>query len=449
MDKREIVAKDLRHVWHPCSQMSDYEDFPPLLIERAEGPYLILADGKKIIDAVSSWWCKSLGHGHPRIRRAVTRQMERYEHIIAANACQDILAELSEKLSALCLGLDRAFYAGDGSVAVEVAMKMSLQYHAQTGRPERKVFVALKNGYHGETLLTLAAGDCELYSQPYRSVMPTIPKIGPIPFVSGPRDPAWGEISGAAWEPVKRQLEAMEGALSGIMFEPILQGAGNMMVYSPDFLRKLRDWATPRGIHLIADEIMTGFGRTGEWLACDHAGVKPDFVALSKGLTSGWAPFSAVMTSTEVYKAFWGDYFSGKAFLHSNTYSGYALGAAAALETIQIYQDEDIVGGVRNRAWDLRSRLEQVAAATGCLRNLRGVGFAVAADLVDPSTGEPFPKEKRVGYQCFQHALELGAWLRPLGDSIYFLPPLNTPDPVLDALADIATNAIKKTIEKA
>jgi len=438
-----LPERDLRVVWHPCSQMKDYEDFPPVEISRAEGPFLFDRNGRRIIDAISSWWCKSLGHSHPRIRAAVERQLDKFEHVIMANACFDVLVELSERLAETAPGLDKVFYADNGSTAVEIAMKMSVQFHLQTGHPERKRFAALENGYHGETALTLATGDCGLYGAPFAELAPAVPKIHGIPYVPSPDDPSWNAVSEDDWKKIESRLDVLSENLAAVVFEPVLQGAGGMKIYSPDLLRRLRRWADANGVHLVADEIMTGFGRTGKALACGHAGIVPDFVCLSKGLSAGWGPMSAVVTSSDIYDAFYDDYFSGKAFMHSNTYCGHAATAAAALEAMKIYDEERIFERVERDSRALRGKLAETAERTGALRNVRGVGFAAAADIVDPATGEPFPKERRTGLRMFKAAIEMGAWLRPLGDTIYFLPPLNTPDEVLDDLADIAEKAVR------
>jgi adenosylmethionine-8-amino-7-oxononanoate aminotransferase len=426
--------------------MKDYETFPPIQISEARGSYLITADGQQIIDAISSWWCKSLGHAHLRISEAVKKQMAKFEHIIMANTCNETLIELSERLAKLAPGLDKVFYVDNGSTAVEVAIKMSLQSNAQRGRAIRTKFASLKNGYHGETILTLAAGDCDLYSSPYAPLMPKIARIADIPYVSGEEDPNWQKMSEKNWEKIQKQLDTEAETLSGIIFEPILQGAGGMMVYSPDLLRRLSKWAKKHNVHLIADEIMTGFGRTGKALAIDHVRITPDFVCVSKGLTAGWGPMAAVMTSDDIYDAFYDDYTSGKAFMHSNTFCGHALAAAAALEAMKIYDDENTFANVAKKSRELRARMQMVADNTGALINLRGVGFAIAADIINPNTGKPFPAKLRTGYECYQTAVELGALLRPLGDTIYFLPPLNTPDQILDDMAEIAEKALVTTL---
>jgi adenosylmethionine-8-amino-7-oxononanoate aminotransferase len=426
--------------------MKDYDDFPPVEIVAAKGPYLVTVDGREIIDAISSWWCKSLGHAHPRVRLAVERQLDKFEHVIMANACFDVLVELSERLAALAPPLNKVFYVDNGSTAVEVAMKMSLQFHLQTGHSRKRRFAALENGYHGETSLTLATGDCGLYGAPFAELAPVIPKIKGIPYVQSPDAPTWDAMPDGDWRSLEAQLDALGDELAAVVFEPILQGAGGMKVYSQDFLVKLREWADARGVHLIADEIMTGFGRTGKALACQHAGIVPDFACLSKGLTAGWGAMAAVLTSTPIYEAFHGDYFSGKAFMHSNTYCGNATMAAAALETLKIYDDERVFERVERDSLGLRTRLERIAENTGALRGIRGIGFAAAADIVDPDTGNPFPKERRTGFETYKRAIQLGAWLRPLGDTIYFLPPLNTTNKVLDDLARIAEQALTDAV---
>ena len=439
-----LQQRDLKTIWHPCSQMRDYEDFPPIEIVAAKGPYLETGDGRNIIDAISSWWCKSLGHANTRIRAAVERQLDKFEHVIMANTCSETLVELSERLTAVIPPLDKVFYVDNGSTAVEVAMKMSLQYHAQTGSPGKKRFAALENGYHGETALTLAAGDCGLYGAPFAELAPEIPNLKGVPYTSSPESTDWNKMPDDDWKTVELQLDALADSLAAVVFEPVLQGAGGMKIYSPNFLRRLRSWADANNVHLIADEIMTGFGRTGKALACQHAGIAPDFACLSKGLTAGWGPMAVVLTSTGIYDAFYDDYFSGKAFMHSNTYCGNAIMAAAALEALKIYEDERVFERVERDSANLRKRLADIAAETGALRDVRGVGFVAAADIVDPANGRPFPKKRRTGFQFYRKAVELGALLRPLGDTVYLLPPLNTPDNVLDELADIAATALKK-----
>lgn len=443
-DDGKLIARDLAHVWHPCTQMKDHEWFPPVPIARAEGSYLYTTDGRRIIDGISSWWCKSLGHGHPAIREAVRAQMDRFEHVIMAGTTNALLVRLAEELARLAPGLRRAFFADNGSTGVEVAMKMALQFQLQAGNPERTGFVALENGYHGETVLTLAAGDCALYSAPFAAVMPSIPKIGPLPYGRGEEDPVWSGSADRWWPALERWLDDRRDCTAGIVFEPVLQGAGGMRLYSPELLRRLRGWASANSVLLIADEILTGFGRTGRMLACDHAGIRPDLLVLSKGLTAGWLPMAVVLTGETIYREFYDEYRSGRGFMHSNTYCGNALAAAAAVAALEVYRSEGIIDRVAARGAGLRRRMQHVADRTGALCNVRGIGFLAAAELVDPNSGAPFPAHTRMGFRVYREAVARGAWLRPLGDTIYFMPPLNAPDAVLDELADVAVAAIRQ-----
>ncbi len=440
----DLAARDLRHVWHPCSQMKDYETFPPLEVAGAEGSRLILKDGSTVIDAVSSWWCKTLGHGHPRLREALVRQAARFEHVISANTANEVLVSLSEKLAALRPPLDKVFYGGDGSTAVEIALKMALHAQRIRGQAQRTKFIALENGYHGESGLALAVSDLGLYREPYAGVLPEPVILRGLSYVTGPADPPWNDCS-VAWPLIERQLEAHAADAAALIVEPVLQGAGGMRVYSPDLLRRLRDWTARNGVFFVVDEIMTGFWRTGRMLAVHHAGIVPDLLCLSKGLTGGWMPFSATLVSPELYDLFYADYGTGRDFLHSNTYSGNALGAAVALEALSIYSEAGFAGEVAAFSAALSSRWEQVVAATGALENSRALGGMTAADLrgVD---GRALPA--RAGFAVFREAVARGALLRPLGNTLYWLPPLNTPPADLDRLAETTAAAIGAAMEK-
>jgi adenosylmethionine-8-amino-7-oxononanoate aminotransferase len=414
--------------------MKDYEQFHPLIIKRAYGSYIELSDGKKVLDAISSWWCKSLGHSHPRLKKALMEQIDKFEHVIFANTTHETIAELSQMLGNLMPGLNKVFYAGDGSCAVEIAMKMSLHYHLLAGKPRKQKFIALKNGYHGETCGALSVSDLGLYRDPYRSMLfePTL--IEPL-YVSGIDDPDWYN-SQTHWKKIKPILQKQCEVTTAIIIEPILQGVGGMKVYSQDFLSRLAKFAKENDVHLIADEIMTGIGRTGKMLSCEHAMIRPDFICLSKGLTSGWMPFSAALTTDQIYQAFYDDYEKGKSFLHSHTYSGNALGASLALATLNVIQEEQLCERANQLQTIMRGFMQDIAKQTGLLRNLRGIGAVVAADLV----ANDLPP--RAGYQLYQEAIRLGALLRPLGNTIYWMPPLNITNEELFKLKEITLQAI-------
>jgi adenosylmethionine-8-amino-7-oxononanoate aminotransferase len=434
----DLIARDLRHVWHPCSQMKDYEAFPPVEVVGAQGSRILLRDGSTVIDAVSSWWCKTLGHGHSRLRAALGRQADRFEPVIGANTANEVLVGLSERLAALCPPLDKVFYAGDGSSAVEIALKMALHAQRLRGHPARTKFLALENGYHGESGLSLAVSDLGLYRAPYAAVLPDPVIIRGVPYVTGPADPAWNDCA-AQWPAVERALDAHRDEAAALILEPVLQGAGGMRVYSPDLLRRLREWTSRHGVLLVVDEIMTGFWRTGKMLAVDHAGIAPDLMCLSKGLTAGWMPFSATLAHPDLYDLFYADYGQGRDFLHSNTYSGHALGAAVAREALALYDEPGFADEVASLAAGLSARWSQVATATGALRNARGLGGLVAAELALPADRAG----ARAGYRVFREAVARGALLRPLGNTVYWLPPLNTPAGDLDRLAEVTAEALR------
>lgn len=430
-----IVTRDHKTIFHPCSQMKDYETFLPLEIVSAEGSYLTLKNGQKIIDAISSWWCKSLGHGHPRLKAALLKQVEKFEHVIFANTTNQIIVELSEKLTSLTSSLNKVFYASEGSCAVEIALKMALHAQQLKNQPQRTKIIALNNSYHGETLMALSASDLDLYKKPYEAFLNPVTFI-PAPYVTSKEDILWQDAS-EHWQQIEQTLQSIKENIAAIIVEPIVQGAGGMQIYSADFLNRLSKFTKENGIYLIADEIMTGIGRTGKWLACEHANIEPDLACLGKGLTSGFIPFSAVLLSDEIYELFYNDYLDGpeKSFLHSHTFSGYALGAAVALECLNIMEEENILKKVNDLENILKNNMIEVAEKTDALTNIRSIGGIVAADLKN--------NKPRLGYQIFQEAIKQGAWLRPLGNTIYWLPPLNISDETLYELKNITIQSIK------
>lgn len=467
-----LTERDLAVLWHPGSQMRDYRGpggFPPLEVVGAEGSCLHLADGRIVLDAISSWWCKSLGHRHPRLRAAMLEQADHFEHVILANTTHEPIVRLCERLCAMAnaepiSGFDtpesdpqplnpkpqtpthfsKTFFADNGSTAVEIAMKMALQAQAQRDQPRRTGFAALVNGYHGETAGALSISDCDLYRRHYGPMMFPVTKIGGLPYRSGPDDPRWMDAADE-WPAIEAQLDTAADTLAAIVYEPVLQGAGNMRLYSPDLLPRLRAWADARGVYLIADEIAAGFGRLGPMLASHLPGRQsprialrglPDFAVISKGLTAGYLPLSAVLTTDAVYDLFDADYVQMKAFLHSNTYTGHALAVAVANAVLDVFAEEDIPGQVAIHGPRLREGLAELAATRPYIRGVRGCGMMAAADLCRPD-GSPLDWKRRTGYRVYRRAvahLTRPALLRPIGDTMYLFPPLNTPQGDLDAM---------------
>lgn len=437
LNTTEVQSSDPQHLWHPAAQMKDYESFKPLKIVKARGSYLYTADGKRIIDAISSWWCKSLGHNHPQLKQALKQQVEQFEHVLLANTTNDTIVTLSKKLCQLNKQLNKVLYAGDGSSAIETALKLSLHSRIITGDPKRKHFLALKNGYHGETTGALSVSDVGLYKAPYESMLFETQYIEPL-YVNNSSDPLWEDAS-AYWNTLQPTLDAYTDTTTALIFEPIIQGAFGMRPYSKDFLQRLCQWAKLNNIHIIADEVMTGIGRTGKMLACDHAKINPDFACLSKGLTSGWMAFSAILTTDAIYDIFYNDYSSGKSFLHSHTYAGNTLAASIACATLDIIEQQHLCQRAEQLQIQMQQRLAHIAKSTGVLNNCRGIGAIVAADL------SPNKKHPRLGYAVYQKAVALGALLRPIGNTLYWLPPLNITTDTLDELMLITEKAIHAT----
>jgi adenosylmethionine-8-amino-7-oxononanoate aminotransferase len=360
------------------------------------------------------------------VKKALLKQIDAFEHVIFANTTHEGIVSLSQKLVALMPHLGKVFYAGDGSSAVEVALKMSLHARMIRQEPKRTRFIALKNGYHGETLGALSVSDLGLYKTPYEALLFPTTFIEPL-YVSSTTDSDWDEAS-THWAHIEAQLAPLTETATAIILEPILQGAGGMKLYSQDFLKRLAAWAKANGVHLIADEIMTGMGRTGKMLASMHAEIMPDLVCLSKGLTSGWMPFSAVLTTNDLYDIFYDDHESGKAFLHSHTYSGHALGACIANAVFEVMEKEQLCTRAASLEAILRENMTEIANKTGRLQGVRAIGGMVAADLITK------PGDYRAAFKVFQKAINEGVLLRPLGDTLYWLPPLNITEETLQAL---------------
>jgi adenosylmethionine-8-amino-7-oxononanoate aminotransferase len=432
-----MKKQNLNYIWHPCSQMKDYTNLKPLRIKSASGSYIELENGKRVIDAISSWWCKLLGHGHPYIKARVIEQINKFEHVMLANTINEKIIELSEKLASKTKNLNKIFYAGDGSCAVEIALKMSLHSRKINAQKHKNKFIAFKNGYHGETIGALSVSDLGIYKNPYKDLLFDVSMISNIPYINSKENPLWDDCS-IQWKLIEEKLEKIKNDVTAIIFEPIVQGAGGMKIYSKDFLIKLKAWAQANDIHLIADEIMTGIGRTGKMFACEYANIEPDFLCLSKGLTSGWLPFSVVMIKDEIYDFFYNDYSPEDSFLHSHTYCGNPLGVSAALATLEIIENENILSKTNELETKMLNLINNIATKTGRLKNVRGIGGIVAADLIIDDND----KNKRIGFEIFKHAVQGGALLRPLGNTIYWLPPVNIKEHTLQELSQITEHAI-------
>jgi adenosylmethionine---8-amino-7-oxononanoate aminotransferase len=442
-----FIRRDLKVLWHPCTQMKDHEALPPVPIRRGQGVWLEDFEGRRYLDAVSSWWVNLFGHANPRINAAITQQLEELEHVILAGFSHSPVVELSERLVKLApAGLSRCFYADNGSSAVEVAVKMSFHYWKNLGKPKKTRFITLSNSYHGETLGALAVGNVELYKETYRPLL--------MDVITVPSPDCFSRQPGESWESHTRKMFShMEQALekhgaetAAVILEPLVQCAGNMRMYHPVYLKLLREACDRHGVHFIADEIAVGFGRTGTLFACEQAGITPDFLCLSKGLTGGYLPLSVVMTREAIYDAFYDDYTKLNAFLHSHSYTGNALGCRAALATLDIFQQDDVIA--RNRA--LASHMAKAAAPLADhphVAEVRQQGMILAIEWVkDKKKREHFDWKERRGLKIYQHALKRGVLLRPVGPVTYFMPPYVIAPDEIEFMTQVAAEGIELAV---
>ena len=428
MNNQMMADRDLDVIWHPCTQMKDHEFLPMIPIKRGEGVYLEDFEGNRYIDAISSWWVNIFGHANAYINAEIKKQLDTLEHVILAGFTHEQVIRLSERLVKLTPeGLTRCFYADNGSSAIEVALKMSYHYHKNQGR-ERSLFVSLNNSYHGETIGALSVGDVELYKETYeplliRSIQTPVPK--------DQSEEAALEAAAALEECFKTRHEE----IAALIVEPLIQGAGSMHMYHPLFLTKARELCDLYGIHLIADEVMAGFGRTGTMFACEQAGITPDYIVLSKGLTGGYLPLSVVLTTDEVYQAFYCDYQLYKAFLHSHSYTGNALACAAANATLDLFESENIIEKNREKTKYIASKLQAFEKLPN-VKEVRQCGMVAAVEL------EGYAPQKRIGLKVYEYGLKHGVLLRPLGHIIYFMPPYIITNDEIDVMMDTAYRAI-------
>ncbi len=441
----DLAARDLRVIWHPCTQMKDHEDLPPVALRAGRGVWLEDVSGRRYLDAVSSWWVNLFGHANPRINEAVSAQLERLEHVIFAGFTHEPAVRLGERLVALAPpGLTRCFFADNGSAAVEVALKMSFHYWRNAGRPEKTRFVTLSGSYHGETLGALAVGNVDLYKALYRPLlMDVITVPSPDAYLREPGE-SWQECAARAGAHLERVLAERGDEIAAVILEPLVQCAAGMRMHHPSYLAQVRAACTRHGVHLIADEIAVGFGRTGTMFACEQAGISPDLMCVSKGLTGGYLPLSAVLAGERIYAAFYDDYVKLNAFLHSHSYTGNPLACAAANATLDIFESERILERNRETAQYLGRRARALESLAH-VAEVRQTGMIVAAEVVrDRSTREPFPWTERRGRRIHRHALEHGVLLRPIGDVVYFMPPYVIDRAQIDLMVDVAAAGIER-----
>jgi adenosylmethionine-8-amino-7-oxononanoate aminotransferase len=439
-----LAARDSRVLWHPCTQMKDHETQPPIAVRRGDGVWLEDFDGRRYLDAISSWWVNLFGHANPRIGAAVSAQLKQLEHVIFAGFTHEPAVLLAEQLVALTPpGLSRCFFADNGSAAVEVALKMSFHYWRNRGRPRKSRFITLANSYHGETLGALAVGNVDLYKSLYEPLlMQVLTAPSPDCYFRDPGE-TWEAYSLRQFEHMERMLAAHADEVAAVIVEPLVQCAGGMRMHHPAYLAALRKACTRHGVHLIADEIAVGFGRTGTLFACEQAAVTPDFLCLSKGLTGGYLPLSVVVTTDDVYAAFYDDYTNLTAFLHSHSYTGNPLACTAALATLDIFATENTIERNRATAAYLGRRARELERHPH-VTEVRQCGMIVAVEFArDKRTREPYPWTERRGRRIYRYALEQGVLLRPIGEVVYFMPPYIVDEAEMDLMVRVAAEGIE------
>jgi len=425
----EWMARSLASVWHPCTQMKQHEHFPLVPVARAQGAWLHDFDGRRYLDGVSSWWVNLFGHSHPYINAAIAKQVESLEHAMLAGFTHRPVVELAERLAKLAPGkLGHAFFASDGACATEIALKMAFHYWRNAGRKGKDRFVALEGGYHGETVGALAVTDVPLFRDAYapllrRGIVTAFP-------ARHARDNHYAGMHGA--EAAAAALESLladkHSQVAALIVEPLVQGAAGMRFYHPEFLKRARALCSKYEVLLIADEIMTGFGRTGTLFACEQAGIAPDLMCLSKGITGGYLPLSCVLSSDAIYGAFYDDR-TARGFLHSHSYTGNALACSAALAVLDLFERDDVIAANERRASHFVKLADRLAHHPH-VRNFRHLGMIWAFEVA--GAGPQFAQE------AFALALSRGVLLRPIGSTVYFMPPYITTDEEFQLLVDAA-----------
>lgn len=433
MKNSDFIDRDLSVLWHPCTQMKDHEFLPLIPIKKGKGSYLEDFEGNRYIDAISSWWVNIFGHSNEYINGKIKDQLEDLEHVILAGFTHEQVVKLSERLVKITPdGLNKCFFADNGSSGVEVALKMSFHFHKNRGE-SRPYFVSLKNSYHGETLGALAVGDVELYKETYSEIMIKTLQV-PVP-----EDDSLNSIH-KPLEELEKLLKERSHEISALILEPLVQCAGSMHMYHPYYLKGVRTLTEKYKVHLIADEVATGFGRTGKMFASEHAEISPDFMILSKGLTGGYLPLSVVLTTDDVYREFYCDYKLQKSFLHSHSYTGNPIACSAANATLDIFENDNVIENIQPKIEYIGKRLIEFKHLPN-VKTVRQRGMISAIEL------DGYRPDERVGLKVYQYGLKNGVLLRPLGHVIYFMPPLSISFEEIDKIIDVAYSGIESLRE--
>ena len=445
-----LAERDKAHVWHPFTQMQDYLAEEPLIVASGDGVMLRDVNGKEYIDGVSSLWCNLHGHRRKRIDDAIRTQLDKVAHSTLLGLAGPSSIELAEKLVGIApKGLEKAFYSDCGATAVEIALKMAFQYWQQNGRPSRKTFLALENAYHGDTIGAVSVGGMELFHKIFRPLLFDCYRA-PSPYCyrcSLRLEP--GSCGMACLAKLRDMVRRHADEVAAVVIEPLVQAAGGMIVMPPGFLKGVEEVCRETDTFLIADEVAVGFGRTGTMFACEREEVQPDLLACAKGLTGGYLPLAATLATARIFDGFCGDCGSVRTFFHGHTYTGNALACAAALGSLQVFEEDRVLERVQTLIAELKQGLErfQKLAHVG---DIRQCGLIAGIELVrDRGTKEPYRHDEKIGHRVTLEARSRGLITRPLGNVIVILPPLSVDPEQLDRLMDIIYDAIETVTSRA
>jgi adenosylmethionine-8-amino-7-oxononanoate aminotransferase len=436
---------DRTYLWHPFTQMQEWEQEEPLIIEQGKGSYLIDTEGKRYLDGTSSIWVNLHGHRHPALNRAMKNQLDTLAHSTLLGLSNPPAIQLARELIRIApKGMKRVFYSDNGSTAVEVALKMAVQYWQQrcSDAGSKNTFLHLKLAYHGDTVGAVSVGNIDLFHSRFKSLLfPTVEADPPYCYRC-PLRLTYPSCQMACLDPIERILKERHRELAGFIIEPLVQAAAGMITAPPGYLKRIRELCTKYNVLLIADEVATGFGRTGKMFACQHEGVPPDLMAIGKGLTGGYMPLAATLTTEEIYHAFLGRYEDFKTFFHGHSYTGNPLGCAVALANLEVFKKEKTLARLQPKIKTM-GRLLQPLWQLPHVGDIRQKGFMVAIELVeDKKTRKPYPLEARMGHRVTQEARRHGLLLRPLGHIMVLIPPLSTDASVLARMVSILHRAI-------
>ncbi|TWD87936.1 adenosylmethionine-8-amino-7-oxononanoate aminotransferase [Neobacillus bataviensis] len=443
----ELIEKSKKYLWLPFTQMKDYDE-NPIIIESGQGIKMKDTDGKEYYDGFSALWLNVHGHRKKELDEAIKKQLDKIAHSTLLGMTNIPATELAEKLIEISPEkLTRVFYSDSGAEAMEIALKMAFQYWMNIGRPEKQKFIAMHNGYHGDTIGAVSVGSIDLYHQVYGPLMFESYKA-PIPFVYHSKSGDPTTCRDECLHILEQLLIEKHQEIAALSIESMVQGAGGMIVMPDGFLAGVRELCTKYDVLMIVDEVATGFGRTGKMFACEHEGVQPDLMAVGKGITGGYLPIAATLTTEEIYQAFYDDYDKLKTLFHGHSYTGNQLGCAVALENLRLFEKEKLVEEVAEKAKYLHKLLEELKSLP-YVGDIRQLGFMCGIELVfSKETKEPLPKEKRIGYQATLKMRELGMLTRPLGDTIVFMPPhVSTKEELKEMVAIMKEAIIEVTNE--